>query len=674
MQEQYPLSSADCVLLASPYVFDASVSEMFWPLTNGASVAAMASEQRNDPMQVGHLLSALSITVLTGVPLFLAALADARAAGQIPAPQHLKLTITGGAAISREVRSKYMRTFPGRLMNHYGPTEVTVDASVFDCSHDFKGATVPIGRPINNTRMFILDRRQRPVPIGVAGEIYLASPGLARGYLGDPERTSRAFAYRSLDGGQPIRLYRTGDLGKYDADGTIYYLGRTDKQVKIRGNRVELEEIESWLSAHPNITNCAVRAVDRDSNRERLVAYLELNTAYNGFSAEGQTYQLFTLAQRPELLRRIEAVHLESWPDFFAGEPILKELWPRIWTEYSGYQFALVNHADEVVAAGNALPFSWDGEVASLPPGWDAALTQGLSDSGSPSNTLLILAGVILPAYQGQGLSRCLLQAFKALAHGIGHTRMVVPVRPTGKADHPEMSFAAWCESRRADGLPMDPWLRIHERVGGRPLRIEHRSQRVVGSLSQWQTWTGSTFTESGEYHVPGGLHPVHIDIEHDLGEYYEPSIWYQHFPESYQGPAWAPCGKREIRDYLADTLPEYMIPEQMSFIVELPRTPSGKLDEQRLPEARWEGGQTLQPNNPLQSTLARIFCKVLNLESPGIADDFFHLGGQSLTAIQLLNLIAEELDIRLALKAFYRDPTILGLERLIRSAKETPA
>jgi hypothetical protein len=398
------------------------------------------------------------------------------------------------------------------------------------------------------------------VPAGVTGDLYVASPGLARGYLGDPQRTAAAFLNYAAEGAEPLRIYRTGDLARYDAEGTVYYLGRSDKQVKIRGNRVELEEINARLGAHPAITSCAVRAVDVDSGNERLVAYVELDPARNGFVAMGETYRLFTLAQRPELLHPMEAAHLGSWPEFFAGDTAVQQLWPRIWTEFPEYQFALVNEADEVVAAGNAVPLRWSGEVATLPSGSSAALGRALSAdrAEAPPDTLLILTGVVIPSYQSRGLASAVLEGFKALARGLGLARAIVPVRPTGKSDHPEMSFAAWCDARRADGLREDAWLRIHERVGGRPLRIDPQSQRVAGSVRQWEAWTGMKFPASGEYHVPGGLHPVRIELERDVGEYEEPSIWYQHFVDSYQGPAWAPLGRSEIRKFLADSLPEY--------------------------------------------------------------------------------------------------------------------
>ena len=167
-------------------------------------------------------------------------------------------------------------------------------------------------------------------------------------------------------------------------------------------------------------------------------------------------------------------------------------------------------------------------------------------------------------------------------------------------------------------------------------------------------------------------MHPVLIDVERDVGEYDEPSIWYQHFPEPAQGPAWAPLGLRDLRQFLADSLPEYMVPQQMSFVTAMPRTPGGKIDERKLPEIAWMAGQTQPPQNPLQHTLVELFRQVLRVENVGITDDFFALGGQSLRAIQLLTSITQRLGTKVSLKSFYREPTVLGVERMLGGADTT--
>jgi aryl carrier-like protein/GNAT superfamily N-acetyltransferase len=364
----------------------------------------------------------------------------------------------------------------------------------------------------------------------------------------------------------------------------------------------------------------------------------------------------------------MEAVHLGSWPAFFDGAAVTRALWPRVWSEHRGHQFALVDTADEVVATGNAIPSRWNGDPAQLPAGWDDALAQALArDQAEPADTLLILTGVVAPSHQGRGLAACVLEAFKALARGHGLARAVVPVRPTGKADRPDLGFADWCDARRPDGSAADPWLRVHQRAGGKALRVEPRSQRAVGSIAQWEAWTGMAFTRSGEHHVPGALAPVHIDLARGVGEYDEPSIWYEHFVEPYRGPAWRPIDRAALRAHLAEALPDYMVPDAFCFVPALPRGASGKIDEQRLPPPPDGVGRTPPPGTPLQIALAALVRDVLGISGDiGIGDDFFALGGQSLRAIQLLARIRRELGPTIALKAFYREPTIQALERLV--------
>jgi aryl carrier-like protein len=192
----------------------------------------------------------------------------------------------------------------------------------------------------------------------------------------------------------------------------------------------------------------------------------------------------------------------------------------------------------------------------------------------------------------------------------------------------------------------------------------------VVGSIAQWEAWTGLTFARSGEHQVPGGLAPVRIDLARGVGEYDEPSVWYQHFVEPYRGPAWRPTDRAALRAHLAEALPDYMVPDVFCFVPALPRGTSGKIDEQRLPPPPEEAGRTAPPETPLQLALAALMREVLGAACAagdiGVGDDFFALGGQSLLAIQLLARIKREMGVAVALKAFYREPTIQGLQRLV--------
>jgi acyl-coenzyme A synthetase/AMP-(fatty) acid ligase len=193
----------------------------------------------------------------------------------------LRYVLFGGEAADVNAMKEVARTaVPQNLLNIYGPTEATAFATWYPASALEEDArNVPIGRPIANTQVYILDRRMRPVPIGVGGEIYIGGPGVALGYLNRPELTAARFVPDPFGSDPQGRLYRTGDLGRWRANGTIEYLGRNDQQVKIRGFRIELGEIEAHLSRHPRVKAAAVLAREDAPGEKRLVAYLVLDAS-----------------------------------------------------------------------------------------------------------------------------------------------------------------------------------------------------------------------------------------------------------------------------------------------------------------------------------------------------------------------------------------------------------
>ena len=182
----------------------------------------------------------------------------------------LRTVIVAGESCPKSIAGLHADCLPGAaLYNEYGPTEATVWSTVHRIVADDPGTSVPIGRPVPGSQVYLLDALRRPTPIGVPGEMYLGGPGVARGYLNDPERTAECFVQVALDGENEQRLYRTGDLARFREDGLIEFLGRRDEQVKIRGYRIELEEIERALGAHPDVRQAAVvtRSVEAPADR-----------------------------------------------------------------------------------------------------------------------------------------------------------------------------------------------------------------------------------------------------------------------------------------------------------------------------------------------------------------------------------------------------------------------
>ncbi len=241
MQKRYRLTPADAVLQKTPFSFDVSVWEFFWPLLAGARLVLARPGGHRDPAYLAGLIRDEKVTVCHFVPSMLRAFL--REPGLEGSCVSLRDVVCSGEALPYELQEAFFARLPSRLHNLYGPTEAAVDVTFWECRRGDPRRVVPIGRPLANTTMHVLDAALRPLPVGVPGELYIGGVQLARGYLNRPRLTAERF----LEAGGLGRLYRTGDRGRWLADGTLEYLGRGDRQVKLRGFRVEPGEVEAAL-------------------------------------------------------------------------------------------------------------------------------------------------------------------------------------------------------------------------------------------------------------------------------------------------------------------------------------------------------------------------------------------------------------------------------------------
>ncbi|OXS19100.1 non-ribosomal peptide synthetase, partial [Pseudomonas fluorescens] len=272
MQEAYGLSAADSVLQKTPFSFDVSVWEFFWPLMTGSRLVIAAPGDHRDPARLIHLINAEQVTTLHFVPSMLQAFLQDTA---VSSCRSLQRIVCSGEALPVDAQLQVFAKLPhAGLYNLYGPTEAAIDVTHWTCVDEGRD-TVPIGRPIANLGCYLLDDNFEPVPVGVLGELYLGGAGLARGYHRRPALTAERFIAHPFVHGE--RLYRTGDLARYREDGVIEYAGRIDHQVKLRGLRIELGEIEARLLEHEQVREAAVLAVDG----KYLVGYLVLHHAHD---------------------------------------------------------------------------------------------------------------------------------------------------------------------------------------------------------------------------------------------------------------------------------------------------------------------------------------------------------------------------------------------------------
>ena len=271
MQAEYGLTADDRVLQKTPFSFDVSVWEFFWPLMVGARVVIARPDGHRDSGYLAELIRSRAITTLHFVPSMLRVFLEEPAAADCPS---IRRVICSGEALTHDLQTAFFDRFAAAdLHNLYGPTEAGVDVTHWTCRRDGQGTVVPIGRPVANTRIHILDDRLRPVLQGAPGHVFIGGVQVGRGYLGQGELTAERFVADPFSGDPAARIYRTGDVGRYLPDGTIEYLGRSDFQVKIRGQRIELGEIEARLEEIDGISQGVVVARDDPVQGAQLVAY-----------------------------------------------------------------------------------------------------------------------------------------------------------------------------------------------------------------------------------------------------------------------------------------------------------------------------------------------------------------------------------------------------------------
>ncbi len=340
MQDAYGLNGSDRVMQKTPYSFDVSVWEFFWPLMTGATLVVARPEGHKDPSYLVDLIQQRQITTMHFVPSMLRIFLEAEG---VELCTSLRRVICSGEALPFDLQQRFYERVGAELHNLYGPTEAAVDVSYWHCRPDSATSVVPIGKPIWNTQLYVLDTYLQPVPVGVPGELHIGGVNLARGYWKQPELTAQKFITDPFSDKPGARLYKTGDLTRFLPDGNIEYLGRIDHQVKIRGFRIELGEIETTLDSHPGVMQSVVMAREDVPGDRRLVGYVVPDPDYRGgdesepaeaLSTEqvSQWNEAFNEAYRRGGGVEEATFNIKGWDSSYTGEPIPSEEM-RVWVE-----------------------------------------------------------------------------------------------------------------------------------------------------------------------------------------------------------------------------------------------------------------------------------------------------------------------------------------------------
>ncbi|HIK05163.1 MAG TPA: amino acid adenylation domain-containing protein [Trichormus sp. M33_DOE_039] len=317
MQQQYDLQIGEAVLQKTPFSFDVSVWEFFWTLLNGGRLVMAKPGGHQDTNYLLEIIAQQQITTLHFVPAMLGVFLEAPNLSECC--RSVKRVICSGEALSIEIQNRFFHLLDTELHNLYGPTEAAIDVTYWQCQPTDNLHTVPIGRPISNTQIYLLNDYLQSVPLGVPGEIYIGGVGVARGYWKRPDLTAERFIQKAEEqrgngNANPSLLYKTGDLARYLPDGNLEYLGRLDNQVKIRGLRIELGEIEAVLNQHPDVQQSVVILDSKQSDNQRLLAYVVRRST----SVESEYFtselQKFLTSQLPEYMLPSAFVMLSELP------------------------------------------------------------------------------------------------------------------------------------------------------------------------------------------------------------------------------------------------------------------------------------------------------------------------------------------------------------------------
>lgn len=241
------------------------------------------------------------------------------------------------------------------------------------------------------------------------------------------------------------------------------------------------------------------------------------------------TYSIYTFAQRPELRDQIDQLSDESWPPFLMHGNI--HHWHLLFEMFPDYQLLFCDSADKLIAVGHTVPLIWDGSLSDLPGTMEEILLRAehaYRHLQAP-NTLSAMAAMVSSGHRRQNLSDKVVQEMRSLAGQHSCSALIAPVRPTWKSRYPLTPMERYVDWKRADGAPLDPWIRVHWRLGAVPLCVAPNTLTVEGTIQDWQEWTQMAFPDSGLYVIPGALQPVKMDCEQNIGRYEDPNYWMKH-------------------------------------------------------------------------------------------------------------------------------------------------
>jgi len=713
MQEKYQLTSDDRVLQKTPFSFDVSVWEFFWPLMVGARLVMAEPGRHQDPEYLGQTIEQQGVTTLHFVPSMLQAFLES---GEAKRCGKLRRIICSGEALSAELARKCVEQIPAELHNLYGPTEAAIDVTYWPCRREDLAGGVAIGKPIANTQMYVLDAEYEPVPVGVEGEIYIAGVGLARGYWNRPDLTAGRFIANPLSAEGGARMYRTGDRGRWRRDGNLEYLGRFDHQVKLRGFRIELGEIEACLAKFEGVKETVVEVRGATAGDKRLVAYIvpdevqarplrkmaRLKKA--GDLTESKLYELPN-GMLVKFQNKSETDFL--YREIFEGEGYLRH---GITLEANACVFdiganigmfslfvaqlapAATVYAFEPIPAvfddlrinmelyvGNPRAFNCGlaGGSGTVTFTWyrhDSVLSGRYADLKEESSTV---KSFLKSQSESKDLSDEDLD--RLLAERLSGERVECQLRTLSSVIAEEKIeqidlLKIDVEKSELDvleGIEDHDWEKIRQIV----LEV-HDSDGRLGVVKRMLKAHGyELHIEQDELLQTTNLYNIYARQTKNVPRAEGAGI----SPHPVRAPTYFSPAQfiASLKNHLKTLLPEYMVPAAYVCLDRLPLTPNGKLDRKALPapEADAYAAHVYEaPQGTMETTVAGIWAEMLKIERAGRNDNFYDLGGHSLLATQVMSRIRQVFGVEVPLRSFLENPTVTGLALQVDRAAKTAA
>ena len=711
MQAQFGLQADDRVLQKTPFGFDVSVWEFFWPLIQGAVLVLAEPGGHRDPGYLAAVIRDERITTAHFVPSMLHEFLSGDGARHCTG---LCRVVCSGEELTAALRDRYFQTLRAPLFNLYGPTEAAVDVTWWECDPAHRPPAVPIGRPVWNTRCYVLDQALRPVPAGVAGELYLAGTQLARGYAGRAGLTAERFVADPY-GPPGARMYRTGDLARWDEAGHLGYLGRADDQVKIRGVRVEPAEVGAALAGHPAVEHSVVTVREDRPGDQRLVAYvvprrrtapgvrahLELDRAgeldglarhvlANGMVVVGRNQAEIDFLHR-EIFERREYLSggLEIPPDavvFDVGAHVgmFSLFVSSCAPDATVYAFEPIPELHRELSANTKL----NGVNAHV-------FRCGMArEPGRAVFTYYPHVSMLSGRFAAQSEALALVNAYTATqvdgaeAAAVGGELADLAARRLAERHEVDCELRTVSEVIDSQGVERIDLLKIDAEKSEleilRGVRAEHwpRIRQVVAEVhdesGRLAEVTGllaragfRVRTRVDRTMAAGGLVTVHAAREAAAPGPHGAQL-HGHVEQRWFDAA---VLKADLGVFLRGLLPEALVPGDFVFLDALPLSPSGKVDRAALPAPGPEGPRSgRRPRDWREELLCGLFAEVLGVDRVGIDDGFFDLGGHSLLAARLTGRIRSSLGAEVSLRDVFDAPTAAGLAaRCGAASRRTP-